>query len=112
MTDDFRDFATFPRRWERPSTSLGKWSLGLIGGFVALTILLIAMLSITRNDVILTCAAVAACASALAAGVVATIAVKRRGEQSILMALPLLIGGIAAMFALGVLVNLMVAASA
>jgi hypothetical protein len=28
MTDGFHDFAEFPRRWERPSTSLGRWSLG------------------------------------------------------------------------------------
>lgn len=111
MTDDFRGFATFPRRWERPSTALGNWSLGLVGGFVALMILLIAILSMTRNDVILTCTAVAACGSALAAAVVATIAIKRRSERSILMVLPLLVGGIAAMFAFGVLVNLVVRAS-
>lgn len=111
MKDDYRDFAEFPRRWKRPSTSLGNWSLGLVTGFIALMILLVAMLSMTRNDVILTCTAVAACGSALAAGVVATIAIKRRGEQSILMLLPLAMGGIAALFAFGVLVNLAVGAS-
>ena len=112
MTDDFRNFATFPRRWGRPSTSLGNWSLGLVGGFVALMILLFVMLSMTRNDVILGCTLASAGGSALAAAVVATVAIKRKGEQSILMVLPLLMGGIAAMFAFGVLVELVVRASA
>ena len=112
MTDDFREFAAFPRRWQRPSTSLGSWSLWLLAGFAALMILLITMLSLTRNDVILTCTAVAAFGLALAAGVVATAAIKRNGEQSILMVLPLFMGGIAAMFAIGVLVELVVRASA
>jgi len=111
VTDDFREFAAFPRRWQRPSTSLGNWSLGLVGVFVALMILVFVMLSTTRNDGILGCTAVAAGVSALAAAVVATIAVKRRGEQSILMVLPLLVGGIAALFAFGVLVELVVRAS-
>jgi hypothetical protein len=111
MTDDSRDFATFPRRWEWPSTSLGNWSLGLVGCFVALMILLFVMLSMTRNDGILGCTLVSAGGSALAAAVVATIAVKRRGEQSILMVLPLFLGGIAALFAIGVLVELVVRAS-
>ncbi len=110
MKDDFREFATFPRRWERPSTSLGKWSLGLVGAFIVLTILLIAIASVTRSDLVLTCIAVAAGSSGVAAAVVATIAIKRRGEQSILMVLPLFMGGIAAIFALGVLVNLVVRA--
>ncbi len=39
MTDDFREFAAFPRRWRRPSTSLGSWSLLLLAGFAALRIL-------------------------------------------------------------------------
>lgn len=39
MTDDFREFAAFPRRWQRPSTSLGSWSLWLLAGFAALMIL-------------------------------------------------------------------------
>jgi hypothetical protein len=110
MKDDIRDFETFPRRWERPSTSLGKWSLGLVGAFIVLTILLIALASVTRNDHVLTCIAVAAGSSGVVAAVVATIAIKSRGEQSVFMVLPLLIGGIAAIFALGVLVNLVVRA--
>jgi len=112
VTDDFREFAAFPRRWQRPSTSLGNWSLGLVGVFVALMILVFVMLSTTRNDAILGCTAVAAGVCALAAAVVATVAIKRKGEQSILMVLPLLMGGIAAMFAFGVLVELVVRASA
>ncbi len=112
MADDFREFATFPKRWERPSTSLGNWSLGLVGGCVAMTILFFVMLSITRNDLFLGCTLASAGGLALTAAVVATVAIKRRGEQSILMVLPLLMGGIAAMFAFGVLVELVVHASA
>jgi hypothetical protein len=112
VTEDFREFAAFPRQWQRPSTSLGNWSLGLVGGFVALMILLFVMLSITRKDVILGCTLASADGSALAAAVVATVAIKRKGEQSILMLLPLLMGGIAALFAFGVLVELAVRALA
>ena len=111
MTEDFREFSAFPRRWERPSTSLGNWSLGLAGGFVALMILFFVMLSMTRNGIILGCTLASAGGLALAAAVVATVAIKRKGEQSILMVLPLLVGGIAALFAFGVLVELVVRAS-
>jgi hypothetical protein len=45
MTDDLRDFAEFPRRWERPSTSRGSWSLKLLVGFSALMVLFFAMIS-------------------------------------------------------------------
>jgi len=38
VTDDFREFAAFPRRWQRPSTSPGSWSLWLLAGFAALMI--------------------------------------------------------------------------
>ena len=112
MTDDFREFAVLPLRWQRPGTSLGNWSLGLVGVFVALMILLFVMRSMARNDVILGCALASAGGAALAAAVVATVAIKRKGEQSILMVLPLIMGGIAAMFAFGVLVELVVRASA
>ena len=108
MTNDFRDFAEFPRRWERPSTRLGKWSLGLLAGFAALIILLMTMLSLTRNDVILGCTAVAAFGSAFAAGVVAIVAIKRRGERSILMVLPLFMGGVATLVPFAVIVEWLV----
>ena len=39
MTEDFREFAAFPRRWQRPNTSLGSWSQWLLAGFAALMIL-------------------------------------------------------------------------
>jgi hypothetical protein len=111
VTEDFREFSSFPRRWERPSTSLGNWSLGLVGGFVALMIPFWVMLSMTRNGIILGCTLASAGGLALAAAVVATVTIKRKGEQSILMVLPLLVGGIAALFAFGVLVELVVRAS-
>jgi hypothetical protein len=107
MTDEFHDFAAFPRRWERPSTSPGRWSLGLLAGFIVLMSLLIAMTSPhgVTNDVILTCTTVAAFGSAFAAGVAAMVAVKRKGEQSIVMLLPLFMGGIATIVASAVIVE-------
>ena len=115
MTDDFRDFSEFPKRWERPNTSLGRWSLGLLAGFIALMGLFFALMRLHGglNKVIgmlaksgggsfslslLPCTLVAAFVSAFAAGVVAIAAIKRNGEQSILMVLPLIMGGIATMF--------------
>lgn len=40
MADDFRELAAFPGRWQRPSTSLGSWSLWLLAGFAALMMIL------------------------------------------------------------------------
>ncbi len=97
MKNDLHDFSAFPGRWERPSTSLGVWSLWLLVGSIVLIIVLIAMLSLTRNDVVLTCTMMTACGSAMAAAVASLVAIKTRGEQSILMVLPLLGGGLAAM---------------
>ncbi len=50
MTSDLHDFGEFPKRWERPSTSLGRWSLGLPACFIALMNLLIALLSLITED--------------------------------------------------------------
>jgi hypothetical protein len=108
MTNDFRDFAEFPLRWERPGTSLGRWSLALLAGFVALMVLLMAMLSLARNDVILGCTAAAAFGSAFAAGVVAVVAIKRKGERSILMVLPLFMGGVATLVPCALIVEWLV----
>ena len=113
MTNDFHDFAEFPPRWERPRTSLGRWSLELFAGFTALMSLFIAILSLygTTNEVILTCTA-AAFGSAFAAGIAAIVAIKRKDERSILMVLPLILGGIATMAAFAVIVELVARASA
>jgi hypothetical protein len=51
---------------------------------------------------------VAAFGSAFAAGVVAIVAVKRRGERSILMVLPLFMGGVATLFPIAVIVEWLV----
>ncbi len=39
MIDDCPEFAAYPRRWHRPSTSLCKWSLRLVAGIGTLMIL-------------------------------------------------------------------------
>ena len=130
MTDDFRDFSEFPKRRGWPNTSLGRWSLGLLAGFIALTGLFFALMQLYYGGInevsrlsaksgggffslpLFAGTLVAAFVLAFAAGVAAIAAIKRKGEQSILMVLPLLMGGIAAMFAFGVLVELVVRASA
>ncbi len=112
MTNDFHDFAEFPRRWEWPGTSLGRWSLGMVAGFILLMGLLIAMASATTNEVTLTCTVTAAICSGLAGGVAAMAAIKKKGERSILMVLALIVGGMATMAAFAVLVDLVFRSSA
>jgi hypothetical protein len=121
MTDDLRDFAEFPRRWERPSTSRGSWSLKLLVGFFALMVLFFAMMSfhggingarrLAENGggffsvPLLAVTLIAALLSATAAFVAAYSAVTKKGERSILMLLPLFFGGLAMLLAVGEIVG-------
>lgn len=122
MTDDLRDFAKFPSRWERPSTSRGSWSLKLLVGFFALMVLFFAMMSFyggingARQSAekagggffsvpLLAVTLIAALVSATAAFVAAYSAVTGKGERSILILLPLLVGGLAMLFAVGAIVG-------
>ena len=122
MSDDFRSFAEFPRRWERPSTSLGRWSLGLLAGFVGLMVLFFAVMShygglngASRSAAksgggffsvpSLAWTLVAASLSGAAAFVAAYAAVTGKGERSILMLLPLIVGGLAIIIAIGAIVG-------
>lgn len=101
-----------------PNTSLGRWSLGLVAGFVALIGLFFATISLYGGgDEVrrlsmqaggrffslpwLASTLVAAFVSAIAAGGAALAAIIRKGERSIAMLLPLFIGGIVILFAIG-----------
>ena len=101
-----------------PRTSLGRWSLGLIAGFVVLIGLFFVMLSLyggldeVRRMSIqaggnffslpwLASTLVAASVSAAAALGAALVAVIRKRERSIAILLPLLIGGRVTLFAIG-----------
>ncbi len=101
-----------------PCTSLGRWSLGLLAGFVVLMSLFFAITSfyggvgeVRRLSIqaggrffslpLFASTLVAAFVSATAAGVAALTAIIRKGERSIVMLLPLLIGSIVMLFAIG-----------
>ena len=101
-----------------PRTSLGRWSLGLIAGFVVLIGLFFVMLSLyggldeVRRMSIqaggrffslpwLALTLVAASVSAAAALGAALVAIIRKRERSIAILLPLLIGGLVTLFSIG-----------
>ena len=97
------------RMFGRPTTRLGLVSLALLG--IAVASMVIAMVAVAagidnQSALILEIALlaipmVAAFASAMAAGVIAAVALLRRGERSLLLALPLLVGALALMFVIG-----------
>jgi len=123
MTDDLRDFPKFPSQWELPSTSRGSWSLKLLVGFVALMVLFFVLMSFYGGingsrqlaekagggffsvPLLAVTTLIAALVSAISAFVAAYSAVTGRGERSILMLLPLLVGGLAMLFAIGAIVG-------
>ena len=97
------------RMFRLPTTRLGRLSLVLLG--IAIAVMVIPMVAVTagvdnQSALILEIALlaipmVAAFASAIAAGVVAAVAVFRRGERSLLLALPLLVSALVLMFVIG-----------
>ena len=122
MEDDLRNFAEFPREWKWPRTSLGRWSLWLIAGFIALMVLFFALVSIYGgfNELfrlsakggggffslpLFALTLVAAFGLAFAAGVAAALAIKRNGEHSIVMLLPLFMGGVGTMFFIALMIG-------
>jgi hypothetical protein len=122
MVNDFRDFSEFPRRWERPCTALGRWSLWMLACVIILVVLFFTMMSLKGglNEVtrlsakagggffsvpVLAWTLVAAFVSAVGAGIAAIAAIKRQGERSIVMVLPLLVCGMAILFAIGAMVE-------
>jgi hypothetical protein len=105
-----------------PSTSLGRWSLGLLAGFVVLIGLFfvaisfyggldeVGRLSIQAGGRFfslpwLASTLVAAVVSGVAAGGAALAAIIRKRERSIAMLLPLFIGVIVMLFAIGELLE-------
>ncbi len=100
--------------WRRvlgwPCTALGRWSLLLLAGFVALMVLFFALISVYGGgDEVrrlsmqaggrffslpwLGSTLLAAALSAIAGGVVALAAIIRKGERSIVMLVPLFVAG-------------------
>ena len=92
-----------------PTSGLGRLSLVLLG--IAVAWLVIPMLSVTAgvdngSALILEVALLGiplflAFACAISAGVAAAISLLSRGERSLLLALPLLVGALALLFAVG-----------
>jgi hypothetical protein len=112
--------------WRRvlawPRASLGRWSLGLLGGFAALMCLLPAIISLYGGGEevrrlsmkaggkffslpLPAFVLLAAAASAVAGGVAALVAIIRKGERSILMIVPIIVGAFVSYFAIGEMVE-------
>ena len=113
---------TPPPLWSRvlgwPRASLGRWSLGLLAGFIVLMFLFLAMISLYGggNEVRrlsmqaggkffslpwMGLTLLAAALSAVAGGVAALLAIVRKGERSILMVVPILVGSFVLFWAIG-----------
>ena len=90
-----------------PSTRAGQWAAGLAGGVVVLFPLLGVLAGANASDwgwgarLALILAGLAGVATALSAGIVSIVAVVRRGERSIVLLAPILLGAFWAMFVLG-----------
>jgi flagellar biosynthesis protein FliQ len=103
-------------RWARirllPRTRLGFWAVGLLAAFAAFFILLISLAASGQeggeefsDNLWLALPGLAAGLSAVLGGVTAAVAVVRRGERSVLVFLPLIVGIFVAIFLLGELVG-------
>ena len=92
-----------------PITTLGRVSLALLG--IAIVVVVIPMVAVAagvdnQSALILEIALLwipmlSAFASAITAGVVAAVALFRRGERSLLLVLPLLVSALALLFVIG-----------
>lgn len=112
--------------WRRviawPGTSPGRWSLGLLAGFIVLMFLFAASISLYGggNEVRrlsmqaggkffslpwLGSTLLAASLSAVAAAISALAAIVRKGERSILMVVPILVGSFVLFWAIGELLE-------
>jgi len=97
------------RMFRLPTTRLGRLSLALLG--IAIAVMVIPMVAVAAGVdnqsalileiVLLAIPMFSAFVSAVAAGVVAAVALFRRGERSLLLALPLLVSALALMFVIG-----------
>jgi len=97
------------RMFRLPTTRLGRLSLALLG--IAIAVMVIPMVAVAAGVdnqsalileiVLLAIPMFLAFVSAVAAGVVAAVALFRRGERSLLLALPLLVSALALMFVIG-----------
>ena len=97
------------RMFRLPTTTLGRVSLALLG--IAIVVMVIPMVAVAagvdnQSALILEIALLAipmfsAFVSAVAAGVVAAVALFRRGERSLLLVLPLLVSALALLFVIG-----------
>jgi hypothetical protein len=95
-----------------PRTRLGVWALALLAAFGAFFILLMGLAASGQeggdefsDNLWLALPALGAGLSAVLAGVTAAVAVARRGERSLLVFLPLVVGSLVAIFLLGELVG-------
>ena len=97
------------RLLHQPTSGLGRASLALLG--IAVALMVIPMVSVTAGVdngsalileiLLLGIPLFLAFTCAISAGVAAAISLLRRGERSLLLALPLLVGALALIFAIG-----------
>lgn len=88
-----------------PRTRLGLWAARFLIAFVGLFVTLCALVAVGERGVWLVALVIPLFLAGLLAGATAAVAVVRRGERSVLVFLPMLVGIVIAIFLLGELVG-------
>jgi hypothetical protein len=88
-----------------PRTRLGVWAVRLLIAFAALFLTLCVLVAAGQRGVWLVSLVIPLFLSGLLAGATGAVAVVRRGERSVLVFLPLVVGILIAIFLLGELVG-------
>jgi hypothetical protein len=88
-----------------PRTRLGFWAVRLLIAFAAFFLTLCALVAAGQRGLWLVSLVIPLFLSGLLAGATAAVAIVRRGERSVLVLLPLVVGIVIAFFALGELIG-------
>jgi membrane associated rhomboid family serine protease len=88
-----------------PRTRLGFWAVRLLIAFAALFLTICALVAAGQRGVWLVSLVIPLGLSGALAGGTAAVAIVRRGERSLLVVLPLIVGLVVAFFAVGELIG-------
>ena len=88
-----------------PRTRLGAWAVRLLMAFAAFFVTLSTLVAVGQRGVWLVSLVIPLFLAGLLAGATAVVAIVRRGERSVLVFLPLIVGILIVIFLLGELVG-------
>jgi len=88
-----------------PRTRLGLWAIRFLIAFAALFVTLSTLVAVGQRGVWLVSLVIPLFLAGLLAGATAVVAIVRRGERSVLVFLPLVVGIVIAIFLVGELVG-------